>query len=75
MNGKLPRTVLSITVHEVYFQCSRAVVRADLWNPARHVARGQLPTPGAILAALSADRLGGAEYDRGLPDRLRDTLY
>ena len=75
MTGKLPRTVLTITVQEVYFQCSRAVVRADLWNPARHVTRGQLPTPGAILAALSADRLGGAAYDRSLPDRLRDTLY
>jgi len=75
VNGKLPRTILSVTVQEVYFQCSRAVVRADLWNPARYVSRGQVPTPGAILAALSAERLGGPDYDRGLPDRLRDTLY
>ena len=75
VNGKPPRSVLSITVQEVYFQCSRAVVRADLWNPARHVARGTLPTAGAILAALSAERHGGAEYDRALPERVQATLY
>ena len=75
VNGKPPRSVLSITVQEVYFQCSRAVVRADLWNPVHHVARGTLPTAGAILAALSAERHGGEEYDRALPERVQATLY
>ncbi len=75
VGGKPPRSVLSITVQEVYFQCSRAVVRAELWDPAHHVARGTLPTAGAILAALSADQHGGAEYDRALPERVRATLY
>ncbi len=75
VNGKPPRTVLSVHVQEVYFQCSRAVVRANLWNPARHSARGALPTPGAILAALSAERHGGDEYDRALPERVQATLY
>lgn len=75
VNGKPPRSVLSITVQEVYFQCSRAVVRADLWNPAHHVARGTLPTAGTILSALSAERHGGEEYDRALPGRVQATLY
>lgn len=75
VNGKPPRSVLSIRVHEVYFQCSRAVVRADLWNPAHHVSRGALPTAGAILAALSAEKHGGEEYDRALPERVKATLY
>ena len=75
VGGKPPRSVLSIRVQEVYFQCSRAVVRADLWNPAHHAARGALPTAGAILAALSAERHGGEEYDRALPERVKATLY
>ncbi|HEY0207380.1 MAG TPA: pyridoxamine 5'-phosphate oxidase family protein [Acetobacteraceae bacterium] len=75
VNGKPPRSVLSITVQEVYFQCSRAVVRADLWNPAHHLARGTLPTAGAILAALSAEKHGGEEYDRTQPERVQATLY
>ena len=42
MAGKLPACVIVVAVESVYFQCSRAVVRADLWNPAKHVdqARG-----------------------------------
>ena len=75
VDGKAPRSVLKVTVAEVYFQCSRAVVRADLWNAAHHVVRGALPTAGRILAELSADRHGGGDYDNALPERVKATLY
>ena len=75
VEGKEPRSVLVIAVETVYFQCSRAVVRADLWNPAKHASRSALPTSGAILAALSNARLGGESYDRALPERVKATLY
>lgn len=75
VEGKEPRSVLAIAVETVYFQCSRAVVRADLWNPAKHASRSALPTTGAILAALSDAKLGGESYDRALPERLKATLY
>src|SRR5260370_2161378 len=35
MDGKAPRTVVVMTVDEVYFQCARAIVRAELLNPDR----------------------------------------
>ena len=75
VEGKEPRSVVVIAVETVYFQCSRAVVRADLWNPAKHASRSALPTTGAILAALSDAKLGGESYDRALPERLKATLY
>jgi uncharacterized protein len=75
VEGKEPRSVLVIAVDAVYFQCSRAVVRADLWNPAKHLSRSALPSTGAILAALSNAKLGGESYDRGLPERVKATLY
>lgn len=75
VEGKEPRSVLAIAVETVFFQCSRAVVRADLWNPAKHASRSALPTTGAILAALSDAKLGGESYDRALPERLKATLY
>jgi len=75
VGGKAPRTVLSINVESVYFQCSRAIVRSGLWNPAVHVARGSLPSAGQILAALSENRISGEVYDRGLVERVRTTLY
>jgi len=75
VEGKEPRSVLVIAVETAYFQCSRAVVRADLWNPEKHASRAALPSTGAILAALSNARLGGESYDRALPERVRATLY
>ena len=75
VEGKEPRSVLVIAVDTVFFQCSRAVVRADLWNPAKHLARSALPTTGAVLAALSNARIGGESYDRALPERVKATLY
>lgn len=75
VDGKPPRTVMAITVGEVYFQCARAVVRAELWNPERHVDSMSLPTPGGILAAMSEDRVGGQAYDEEWPERARKTLW
>ena len=75
VEGKAPRSVLVIEVGEIYFQCARAVVRSRLWDPAAHVDPKALPTPGAILAAMSNDRVGGAEYDRAWGERARQTMW
>jgi PPOX class probable FMN-dependent enzyme len=75
VDGKAPRTVLVIDVETIFFQCSRAIVRSDLWNPEKHVARSALPSAGQILARLSENRIGGEAYDHGLPERVRTTLY
>ena len=75
VEGKAPRSVLVIAVETAFFQCSRAVIRADLWNPEKHASRGALPSTGAILAALSNARIGGESYDRALPERVKATLY
>jgi PPOX class probable FMN-dependent enzyme len=74
VQGKAPRTVLVVRVAEVYFQCSRAVLRAKLWEPGSWEGRPDLPTPGRILAEVSAGRIG-REYDEGLQERLRANLY
>ena len=70
-----PRCVIVMTVDAVYFQCARAIIRSELWNPARHVDPASLPTPGAILAALTEERVGGAEYDRVWPEKARTTMW
>lgn len=75
VNGQLPRTVLRISVTSVYFQCSRAVIRAGLWDASRHVERSALPSPGQILKAVSAAEIDGEAYDKALPGRIADTLY
>ncbi|MFZ8260793.1 pyridoxamine 5'-phosphate oxidase family protein, partial [Staphylococcus aureus] len=46
IDGKAPRTVIVMTVEEIYFQCARAIVRSELWNPDKRVDPKTLPTPG-----------------------------
>jgi len=75
VEGKAPRSVMVIAVERVYFQCARAIVRSALWNPEKHVDPKSLPTPGKILAALSADRIGGETYDREWPERAKKTMW
>ncbi|HTD04392.1 pyridoxamine 5'-phosphate oxidase family protein [Undibacterium sp.] len=75
VNEKAPRSVLVIHVETVFFQCSRAILRADLWNAARHVDKSSLPSAGAILATLTQAEIDGRQYDEELPQRLKTTLY
>jgi PPOX class probable FMN-dependent enzyme len=75
VEGKAPRTVMVVRVESVFFQCSKAIVRADLWNPDRRVARSSLPSAGEILEALAKDAFDAKAYDAELPTRLKQTLY
>ncbi|MDX3985058.1 MAG: pyridoxamine 5'-phosphate oxidase family protein [Achromobacter sp.] len=75
MDGKQPRSVLIVDVQTVYFQCSRALLRSRLWEPATQVPRSALPSTGRILSDLTAGTFDGAAYDRDLPARVADTLY
>jgi uncharacterized protein len=75
VEGKAPRSVVVLRVEAIYFQCSRAILRADLWNPDGHRVAEGLPTPGRILAEVSAGRMGGDAYDRTWPDRAKTNLW
>ena len=75
VDGQAPRSVIVITIQAVYFQCARAIVRSELWNPDRHVDPKSLPTPGRILAATSQARIDGEAYDAEWPERARKTMW
>ena len=72
---KAPRSVMVIEVETIYFQCARALVRSELWNPARHIDPKTLPSAGQILAALTQERVGGETYDREWPGRAAKTMW
>ena len=73
--GTLPRSVILVEADSVYFQCPKALVRSELWNPAKQIDRKALPSTGTILADITTGRVGGEQYDRDYPERLRTTLY
>jgi len=70
--GKLPRTVMLIKIEELYFQCARAVMRADLWNVDNTPS---LPTAGDILHEMTSGEFDGKTYDKSWPERAAKTLW
>jgi uncharacterized protein len=75
IEGKTPRSVIVMVVDAVYFQCTRALLRSELWNPARHVDPKTLPSAGQILAALSQNQVGGDDFDQAWPERARQAMW
>ena len=77
VEGKEPRLGILVEVEEAYTQCSKALVRSDLWNPERHVSRDELPSSGEILRSLNDPGFDAEEYDRARAERYarREGLY
>jgi uncharacterized protein len=75
MQGKLPKCILEISVETVFFQCARAIQRSKLWEGLPGEVRKAVPTPGAMIEALTDSAIDGANYDRELPARQKSTLY
>ncbi|MFC5481303.1 pyridoxamine 5'-phosphate oxidase family protein [Massilia suwonensis] len=73
VDGKRPICVLRIAVEKVFFQCARSILRSGLWR--EEADTSSVPTPGAMLAALTAGGIDGPAYDSALPKRQRETLY
>lgn len=75
MDGKPPRSVLIVAVQSVYFQCSRAIIRSELWDPDRYVDPKSLPSAGQILSAITSARIDGEAFDKAWPQRARESLW
>jgi PPOX class probable FMN-dependent enzyme len=73
INGVAPTCVVELKVESVFFQCARALQRAQLWQGPQGV--GPVPTAGAMLAALTDSAIDGRKYDEELPGRQRTSLY
>lgn len=63
VEGKVPKLGIIVDVVEAYTQCSKALLRSELWNPARFVDRAELPTNGEIHRALCGDDFDAEAYD------------
>jgi uncharacterized protein len=75
INGKAPRSVLVVTVERAYYQCTKAIVRSKLWDPACQVDRKSLPSAGTILAGISKGAIDSEAHDRAAPERIKATIY
>jgi len=71
VEGKPPKLGILVTVEEAYTQCSKALIRSDLWNGERHVDPKTMPTTGQMLQAVSDPTLDVEEYERARAERYR----
>ena len=75
VDGKAPRTVIVVKVREAYIHCSRALVRADLWNPAKHADRSTVPSFGTVMAKHTSGFVEAKALDEEARTRVPVTLY
>jgi len=69
VEGKAPKLGILVTIEEAYTQCPKALLRSDLWNPEKHIDRGELPSSGEIMRSIADPELDPEEYERGRAER------
>ncbi|MEX0311268.1 MAG: pyridoxamine 5'-phosphate oxidase family protein [Tateyamaria sp.] len=74
VKGRSPKTVLRVTVDEVYTHCGKAPVRSGLWQPDTWPSSRPVPTLLEMIrdhTAIAQDDISQAAVDK----LYRDTLY
>lgn len=72
-DGKQPRSVIVISISEVYSQCARALIRSALWATGDQSAG--LPTVGDMMREITSGEIDGAAYDAAWPARAAATMW
>ena len=77
VEGKVPKLGIVVSIEEAYTQCSKAMIRSDLWNPERNIERSELPSSGEIIRSLKDPSFDADGYDRERAARYarREGLY
>ncbi len=70
--GRAPRSVIVIKIAEIYSQCARALLRAQIWDAD---ARPEVPTVGDILHEMTSGDIDGATYDAEWVPRAAKTMW
>ncbi|MFG6414454.1 pyridoxamine 5'-phosphate oxidase family protein [Roseateles sp. DC23W] len=63
VEGKVPSLGLIVDIEEAYTQCSKAFLRSHLWDPARFVGPGALPTSGEVHRAIQGEGFDAERHD------------
>lgn len=73
-DGKTPKSVITVDIDAVYFQCARALKRAGLWDVDSFLQKQDVPTAGQ-MAQSAIPGFDGQAYDEELQARQKKTLY
>jgi PPOX class probable FMN-dependent enzyme len=75
IDGKLPISVLVVTVKASYMHCAKAFMRSELWKPESWPDRSTLPTLGEILRDQLALADSAASLDAGLDQSYEKSMW
>lgn len=72
--GTHPRTVILVTLTEVYFQCAKSILRSGLWSDAHADAGAALPSAGQFLQEMDAT-IDAEGYDLSYPAQASGQMW
>jgi uncharacterized protein len=76
VNGREPRLVIVVTVHEAFLHCGKALKRSRLWHDDYRVEKKSFPSLGRIIVEQTKTaRLTVEEADAAVEDGYRNKLY
>jgi uncharacterized protein len=55
VEGKVPTLALRIEIEQAFTHCSKAFLRAQLWDPEQFVDRDELPSPGELMRSVNPE--------------------
>jgi uncharacterized protein len=55
VDGKVPKLALRIEIEQAFTHCSKAFLRARLWDPEGFVDRDELPSPGELMRSVNPE--------------------
>ena len=73
--GRLPTTVMVVSVKAAYMHCAKAFMRSELWKPESWIDRSKLPTLGQILKDQLALADSAEATDRWLDDAYEKSMW
>lgn len=75
VDGKLPQSVIVVTVEAAYMHCAKAFMRSQLWQPDTWPERQTLPTLGTILKDQLALSESAEATDAWLDTAYRNSMW
>lgn len=75
VDGRLPISVIVVTVKAAYMHCAKAFMRSELWKPESWIDRSTLPTLGAILKDQLALADSVAKTDQWLDESYKKSMW
>jgi len=75
VGGHVPTLGITVEIDEVFFHCGKALMRAHLWDPGRHIERTQFPSMGRLLRDQTRSDAPVEAMEQYVEDGYRNELY